>query len=64
MIYLFAAIGVIAVIWLMWRAFGPQSAHSTGGTAPRSGPVGPDDDPEFLHDLRRRSSKPTDPDER
>lgn len=57
MAYLFALIGILAIGFLLWRAFGPQveseySEHP--GTTHRS-PVGPDDDPEFLKDLDRRA---------
>ncbi|MBT0565958.1 hypothetical protein [Williamsia sp. CHRR-6] len=54
-IYLLALIGAVAVIYLVWKAFGPQTT-----TAPtRRGPIGPDDDPDFLLDLGR--SEPTRP---
>ncbi|MDL9936084.1 hypothetical protein QSJ18_04970 [Gordonia sp. ABSL1-1] len=71
MTYLLAAIGVIAVTFLLWRAFGPQ--HDSSSASPSrnsrnrgpSGPVGPDDDPDFLRDLDNRTRGPngTDSDE-
>ena len=47
MIYLLALIGLVAVIVLRWKAFGP----STQPEPPRT--VGPDDDPEFLWKINR-----------
>ncbi|MEE3851407.1 hypothetical protein VZC37_13760 [Gordonia sp. LSe1-13] len=62
MTFLFALIGIAAIAFLLWRAFGPQLGESEegGGQPPRrptkpSGPVGPDDDPDFLRDLDRRT---------
>ncbi|MGB3372945.1 MAG: hypothetical protein WBA81_20170 [Rhodococcus sp. (in: high G+C Gram-positive bacteria)] len=47
MIYLLALIGLVVVIVLFWKAFGPTVQ------AP-AGPVkGPDDDPEFLWRMNR-----------
>ena len=48
-----ALIGVIAIAYLLWRAFGP-AAGSPGQTSRGNNPVGPDDDPDFLRDLDRR----------
>ncbi|MFW0795257.1 hypothetical protein AAFP30_15695 [Gordonia sp. CPCC 205515] len=60
MTVLFAVIGIAAIGFLLWRAFGPQSsdsaAHDT--TTRSSGPVGPDDDAAFLRDLDRRTRGP------
>jgi hypothetical protein len=60
MIYLLAIIGLLALTYLAWRAFGPdahatpgQSDVRTSGRQTRRGPVGPDDDLEFLHRLER-----------
>lgn len=62
MIYLLAIIGLLALTYLAWRAFGPDAAGGgeTGGPQiPRRqmkrGPVGPDDDLEFLNDLERKA---------
>jgi hypothetical protein len=61
MIYLLAIIGLLALTYLAWRAFGPdaEGGESRGPAAPRRqmkrGPVGPDDDLEFLKDLDRKS---------
>jgi hypothetical protein len=56
MAFLFTLIGIMAVGFLLWRAFGPQMSDESRQvrSAPR-GPVGPDDDPDFLKDLDRRS---------
>jgi hypothetical protein len=48
MIYLLAAIGAIAVIVLLWRAF---VARPESVAPRRSRSVAPDDDPEFLRRL-------------
>ena len=71
MIYLFAVMGLLAIGFLMWRAFGPHSDESgdTPSSGPRRarprGPLGPDDDPDFLRDLdnRTRGTNGTDGDE-
>ncbi|ANY22375.1 hypothetical protein [Gordonia terrae] len=71
MIYLFAVLGLLAIGFLMWRAFGPHSDESgdtpsSGLRRPRPrGPLGPDDDPDFLRDLdnRTRGTNGTDGDE-
>ncbi|MGV9713281.1 hypothetical protein ACWDTI_21750 [Gordonia sp. NPDC003424] len=63
MTFLFAVIGLAAIGFLLWRAFGPQSsddaARATGHHP--TGPVGPDDDPAFLRDLDRRTRGPNGP---
>jgi hypothetical protein len=46
-IYLLALIGLVAVIVLFWKAFGPTAQAPAGRT------VGPDDDPEFLWRMNR-----------
>ena len=60
MSYLLALVVLIAVAVLCWKAFGPQRP-TTGGRRV----VGPDDDPEFLWRMGRRTrggqSGPTDP---
>ena len=48
MIYLLAAIGAIAVIVLLWRAF---VARPESVAPRRSRSVAPDDDPDFLRRL-------------
>ncbi|PXW35347.1 UNVERIFIED_CONTAM: hypothetical protein DES50_101292 [Williamsia faeni] len=62
MIYLLAIIGLLALTYLAWRAFGPDAEDEQtprGPAAPRRqikrGPVGPDDDLEFLKDLDRKA---------
>ncbi len=59
MTFLFAVIGIAAIAFLLWRAFGPQAADADERIERpmrrSSGPVGPDDDPDFLRDLDRRS---------
>ncbi|HMS75309.1 hypothetical protein [Gordonia sp. (in: high G+C Gram-positive bacteria)] len=56
MTYIFAFIGIIAIAYLLWRAFGPAagSAGPDGHQGSGRNPVGPDDDPDFLRDLDRR----------
>lgn len=44
MIQILAIIGLATLVYLAWRAFGPQPSGHTRG-------VGPDDDPEFLSGL-------------
>jgi len=59
MLYLLAAVGVIAVAVLLWRAFGASPAS----VAPRRpGPIAPDDDPDFLRRLDERKRRPDDDD--
>ncbi|PYE20115.1 hypothetical protein DFR67_102253 [Williamsia limnetica] len=62
MIYLLAIIGLLALTYLAWRAFGPDAVagRGEGDTRPPRrqmprGPVGPDDDLEFLNDLDRKA---------
>jgi hypothetical protein len=61
MIYLLAIIGLLALTYLAWRAFGPDAAggETSGPPIPRRqmkrGPVGPDDDLDFLNDLERKA---------
>lgn len=57
MMQLLAVIGLITVVVLMWKAFGPQSAERTN-----VGVRGPDDDPEFLWRLKRDAQKRHDED--
>ncbi len=51
MIYLLALIGLVAVVVLLWKAFGPTAQ------APAGKVVGPDDDPEFLWKMNRDSRR-------
>lgn len=63
MTFVFAVIGIAALGFLLWRAFGPHRAvadpdrpsHPYAGS---HGPLGPDDDAEFLRDLDRRTRGP------
>jgi hypothetical protein len=66
MLYLLAAIGAICVVVLLWRAFvanptmvGDQQRRVSRPSR-RSGPVAPDDDPEFLRSLGERKKPPED----
>ncbi|APU12570.1 hypothetical protein UA75_02420 [Actinoalloteichus sp. GBA129-24] len=67
-LYLLAAIGVLSVAVLLWRAF---ASERVGVSRPRqSGPVAPDDDPDFLRRLdqqqwedRMRKQRGSDQDE-
>ena len=57
MLYVLAAIGAIAVVVLLWRAFvtRPESV------APRrSRSIAPDDDPDFLRRLGEKRRRPDD----
>lgn len=54
MMYLLAAIGAIAVVVLLWRAFVARPAS----VSPRRRSVAPDDDPEFLRRLDERKRRP------
>jgi hypothetical protein len=59
MLYLLAAIGAIAVVVLLWRAFVARPAS----VAPRRRQTtAPDDDPEFLRRLGENKRRPDDDD--
>jgi hypothetical protein len=64
MLYLLAAIGAICVVVLLWRAFvsnpNPTAVGERRVSRPgrRSGPLAPDDDPEFLRSLNERKNPP------
>jgi len=60
MLYLFAAIGIVAIAVLLWRAFAPARVHA-GTTRPRS--IAPDDDPDFLRSLGEQNRRPDNDDE-
>ncbi|MDI9897698.1 hypothetical protein QM797_23510 [Rhodococcus sp. IEGM 1381] len=51
MIYILALIGLVAVVVLFWKAFGPSA-----GAAPTR-TVGPDDDPDFLWRINREARR-------
>lgn len=57
MLYVLAAIGAIAVVVLLWRAFVARP-ESVAPRRPRS--VAPDDDPEFLRRLDEHKRRPDD----
>ncbi|QNG19794.1 hypothetical protein G4H71_15720 [Rhodococcus triatomae] len=48
MLYLLALIGVVTVLVLLWKAFGPVTKAPVNGRV-----TGPDDDPEFLWRVNR-----------
>lgn len=50
MLYLLAAIGTVTVAVLLWKAFGPEQPAGS-----REPVLAPDDDPDFLRELNRRS---------
>ena len=59
MLYLLAAIGIVTIAVLLWRAFAPTRVEV--GARPR--PVAPDDDPDFLRSLGERNRRPDTDDE-
>ncbi|MDF3284006.1 hypothetical protein [Gordonia sp. N1V] len=67
MAFLLTLVGIMAVGFLLWRVFGSSLIDDDGTREPaaKRGPVGPDDDPEFLMDLDRRSrgTNGSDPDD-
>lgn len=66
MLYLLAAIGAICVVVLLWRAFvanpnpnpTPVGERRVSRPSRRTGPIAPDDDPEFLRSLNERKNPP------
>lgn len=54
-------VGLCAIFYLLWRAFGPipgeESSRSTPSSPRGRPPIGPDDDPEFLFELDRREKR-------
>jgi hypothetical protein len=54
MLYLLAAIGVVTIAALLWRALKPDQV----GVGARRHVVGPDDDPEFLRHLGEQNRRP------
>lgn len=57
MLYVLAAVGVVAIAALLWRALNPDRV---GVGARRT--VAPDDDPDFLRHLGERNRRPDDGD--
>jgi len=54
MLYLLAAIGVVTVAVLLWRALSPDRV----GVGARRRTIGPDDDPDFLRRLGEQNTPP------
>jgi hypothetical protein len=57
-VYVIAFVVAVGVAYLAWRAFKPE--QDVTPSSRRRGPIGPDDDPDFLFDLnneRRRSRR-------
>lgn len=59
MLYLLAAIGVVTVAVLLWRALSPDRV----GVGSRRRTVAPDDDPDFLRRLGEQYRRPDRPDD-
>ena len=56
--YVLLTIFVVAlgmVLWRLTRTPGEPTAQQATRPSPPRGPIGPDDDPDFLLDLRRRN---------
>jgi hypothetical protein len=51
MLYLLAAVGVVTIAALLWRALSPDRV----GVGARRQVVAPDDDPDFLRSLGERN---------
>ena len=58
MLYLLAAIGVVTVAVLLWRALSPDRV----GVGARRRIVAPDDDPDFLRRLGEQNNRTEDGD--
>lgn len=56
MLYLLAAVGVVTIAVLLWRAVTPDRVSV--GARPRGRWVGPDDDPDFLKRLDEQNRDP------
>jgi hypothetical protein len=54
MLYLLAAVGVVTIAALLWRALNPDRV----GVGARKQVVAPDDDPDFLRRLGERNRPP------
>lgn len=57
MLYVLAAIGAIAVVVLLWRAF---IARPESVAPRRTRSLAPDDDPDFLRRLNEKRRRPDD----
>ena len=55
MLALLAAVGALVVALLLWRSFAGQRVGVP--SAPRRAPIAPDDDPDFLRELDRRTRR-------
>lgn len=58
MVRILLLILVIVTIWALWRAFGPNSARRQAGqidAPPRA--IGPDDDEDFLWNIKKERFK-------
>ncbi|MFE4498916.1 hypothetical protein ACFRFQ_03580 [Rhodococcus sp. NPDC056743] len=53
MLYLLALVGLVTLVVLMWKAFGPSPASRIPG----GGVKGPDDDPEFLWNVNQQTRR-------
>jgi hypothetical protein len=58
MLYVLAAIGVVAIAALLWRTLNPDRV----GVGARRQVIAPDDDPDFLRHLGERNQPPDDSD--
>lgn len=58
MLYILAVFAAVAVVVALWRLLGPQRA--TGGQRPHRRVLAPDDDPDFLRELDKRTRPPDD----
>jgi hypothetical protein len=56
MLDLLAAVGLVAIAILVWRALAPTRV----GVAARKRPMAPDDDPDFLRKLGEQAKRPED----
>ncbi|MGU3291956.1 hypothetical protein [Williamsia sp. M5A3_1d] len=61
MVVVVALVVAIGVAYLVWRAFGPDTTTRSAPTSSRRGPIGPDDDPDFLLDLGHDRRAPRSP---
>lgn len=57
MIYLVTLIALVILAVLLWKAFGPDTSAPPAGRAGRV--LGPDDDPEFLWRMSRKTRPST-----
>lgn len=61
MLYVVAVLVAVAVAVTLWKLLGPQH-NSGGGVRPERPMVAPDDDPDFLRELDKRSRQQDDDD--